>query len=50
MTTEKDLVRIDAPQLPEKWRALRVEMRIEGIQRILGEIERIVEESRISRS
>ncbi len=50
MTTEKDLVRIDAPPLEEKWRALKVEMRIEGIQQIIGEIERIVEESRISRS
>ncbi|MFY9398339.1 MAG: tetraacyldisaccharide 4'-kinase [Desulfomonilia bacterium] len=50
VTTEKDLVRIDAPPLEEKWRALKVEMRIEGIQQIIGEIERIVEESRISRS
>jgi len=49
VTTEKDLVRLDARLLDAAWRALRVEMRVNGMDSILREIEDIVRKSGISR-
>jgi tetraacyldisaccharide 4'-kinase len=47
ITTEKDMVRMRPTWLDTKWLALRVEMHIDGMEEILGEIERIVKDRRI---
>jgi tetraacyldisaccharide 4'-kinase len=49
VTTEKDLVRLDPSQLNGAWRALRVEMCVSGMGRIIREIEDIVRKSGFSR-
>lgn len=49
VTTEKDLVRLDALQLATRWRAVRVEMRVSAMERIVREIEDIVKKSGIPR-
>ncbi len=49
VTTEKDMVRLNPAWLDAKWLALRVEMRVTGMDRIIREIEGIVKISRIPR-
>lgn len=49
VTTEKDMVRLEPAWLDAKWLALRVEMRITGMDEIIREIEGIVKGSGIPR-
>ncbi len=49
VTTEKDLVRLDPSHLTGTWRALRIEMRVSGMETIVREIENIVRKSGLSR-
>lgn len=49
ITTEKDMVRLDPSILDDRWLALRVEMRIEGMETIIREIQGIVKKSSIPR-
>lgn len=49
VTTEKDMVRLKPSWLDARWLALRVEMHVTGMDRIVREIEGIVKISRIPR-
>ncbi|HNY63812.1 MAG TPA: tetraacyldisaccharide 4'-kinase [Deltaproteobacteria bacterium] len=47
--TEKDLVRLDPYTLDGRWLALRVEMRVDGMEGIVKEVEDLVQKSGLSR-
>lgn len=49
VTTEKDLVRLDPSLLGGTWRALRVELRVTGMENIVREIEDVARKSGLSR-
>jgi len=49
VTTEKDMVRLKPAWLDAKWLALKVEMHVTGMDRIIREIEAIVKDSGVPR-
>ncbi len=48
VTTEKDMVKLDRSRLNDKWLTFRVGMQLSNLEEIIGEIEKIEKDRRIS--